>query len=105
MKRTTIFLDEGMERDLRALAAESNQPVASLVREAIGVFLVGRKRKARELSFLAAGRSGRKDVAATHEELLWRDLVPHDDVVPPGKRPGKAKSTRRPRRGRSPSRS
>lgn len=104
MKRTTIFLDEGMERDLKALAAESNEPVASLVREAIGVYLVRRKRKTRELSFLAAGRSGRGDIAETHEELLWRELRPHSDVVPPGKHPGKARATRGVKRGRSRSR-
>jgi predicted transcriptional regulator len=92
VKRTTIFLDEAAERDLRALAAERDEPVASLVREAIADYLVRRQGEARALSFLAAGRSGRSDVADTHEDLLWTDLEPHGDAG------AKGKATRAPRR-------
>jgi len=105
MKRTTIFLDEGTERDLKALAAEDDEPVASLVREAIGDYLVRRKRKARALSFVGAGRSGRTDIAETHEALLWRELTPHGAGEPASKRrrktappPGGKRGVARPRR-------
>ena len=86
MKRTTIFIDDGDERDLKALAERKGEPMASLVREAIADYLVRQGSEVRELSFLAAGRSGRSDVAERHEELLWRDLAPHAAAKPAVKR-------------------
>ncbi len=83
MRRTTIFLDEGAERDLKALAARREEPMANLVREAIAQYLVRSADEVRELSFVGAGRSGRSDIAETHEELLWGELAPHDSA-PPG---------------------
>ena len=80
MRRTTIFLDEGAERDLKALAARREEPMANLVREAIAQYLVRSADEVRELSFVGAGRSGRSDIAETHEDLLWGDLAPHDSV-------------------------
>ena len=77
MKRTTVFLDEGLERDLKALAARRGEPAATLVREALGEYVARHRPAEPRLGFLAAGRSGRSDVAETHEEILWRDLAPH----------------------------
>ena len=92
MRRTTIFLDEGAERDLKAMAERRGEPMASLVREAVAQYLVRSADEVRELSFVGAGRSGRSDIAETHEELLWDDLTPHE-APPAGAASGQRKST------------
>jgi predicted transcriptional regulator len=73
MKRTTIFLDEALERDLQAIARQERRAVASVVREAIAAYVVTRRDAGRApaLSFIGSGASGRKDIAERHEELLW----------------------------------
>lgn len=78
MKRTTIFIDEAVENDLKALANTADVPVASLVREALAEY-VARRRETASLSvrFLAAGRSGRQDVAERSEEIVFAELEPH----------------------------
>jgi predicted transcriptional regulator len=73
MKRTTIFIDEAIERDLRAIAERDCRPVSGLVREALGTYVARRNREGSELRFIAIGSSGRRDTAETHEELLWRE--------------------------------
>ena len=81
MKRTTVFLDEGMEREMRSLAESRGKPVASLVREALGRYVASEtKRRRPPLRFIAAGRSGKSDTAERHEELVFRDLTPHGNV-------------------------
>jgi predicted DNA-binding ribbon-helix-helix protein len=78
MKRTTLFLEEATDRELRLLAQREKLPVAALVRDALGRYLDHAKRgKGLRLRFLAAGRSGHHDTAARAEELLWDDLQPH----------------------------
>jgi predicted DNA-binding protein len=72
MKRTTIFLDEALERDLQALARRRKRPMAALVREALAVYVVAAEPAAPALSFVGAGSSRRSDIAERHEELLWR---------------------------------
>jgi predicted transcriptional regulator len=79
MKRTTVFIEEGVERDLHALARRRDVPVSELVRESLTQYLRGQNRRQKfALRFLARGRSGRKDIAEHHEELLWGDLDPHE---------------------------
>ena len=73
MKRTTIFIDEPMERELKALAEQEGRPKAALVREALGEYLARRHRGGRRLGFAAIGGSGRHDTAERHEEVLWRE--------------------------------
>ena len=73
MKRTTIFIDEALERDLRAIAERDIRPVSGLVREALGAYVARRKKEAPKLGFVAFGRSGHRDTSEMHEELLWRD--------------------------------
>ena len=91
MKRTTMFLDDQAESDLQALAQQQKRPVAALVREAIQQYIVEqRSGRATKLSFLAVGRSGRKDIADRHETMLWTD--PHKEP-----KPGRARRVRRPR--------
>jgi hypothetical protein len=81
MKRTTLFIDEAMERDLQALAQRKGAPVSALVRESLRRYLAEEYRRQKfSLRFLGAGRSGRKDIAERHEQLLWRDLKLHDTI-------------------------
>lgn len=78
MKRTTIFVDETIERDLKALAASADVPVAALVREALSEYVARRQETAAPpVRFLAAGRSGRDDVAEHSEEIVFAELEPH----------------------------
>ena len=78
MKRTTIFLDEAVENDLKALANGADVPVASLVREALAEYVARRQETAPiSVRFLAAGRSGRHDVAERSEEIVFAELEPH----------------------------
>lgn len=77
MKRTTVFLDEAIERDLKMIAARRQQPMAGVVREALACYVVAEKRAAPTLpGFVAVGRSGHHDTAERHEELLFADLAP-----------------------------
>jgi predicted transcriptional regulator len=71
MKRTTIFVDEALEHDLRAIAGRRGQPVASLVREALAEFVTAEKRGRRTtLGFVATGASGQTDTSDRREEIL-----------------------------------
>ena len=73
MKRTTIFVDEALEHDLKAIAGRRGQPVAALVREALAEYVAGDKRGRRTtLSFVAAGASGHADTADRLDDALWR---------------------------------
>ncbi len=77
MKRTTVFLDEDLERDVKALADRQGRPAAGLVREALAEYVHRHRPVGLGLSFVAAGRSGRSDVAERHEEILSAELEPH----------------------------
>jgi hypothetical protein len=81
MKRTTMFIDEGLERDLQALARRKGVSVSALVRESLSRYVAEENgRQKFTLSFLGVGSSGRKDIAERHEEYLWRDLKPHETL-------------------------
>ena len=102
MKRTTIFIDEHLERELQALARREGRAVAALVREAVERYVVtARGSRPTPLRFLAAGRSGRQDIAERHEELLFQE----DAVQPSGRRQEPARPDRAGRRRRAPRRS
>ncbi len=78
MKRTTIFIDETLEHDLHSLAGQRGVPLAELVCEALGRYLAEQNsQKESRLCFLAAGRSGQKNISSNHERLLWQDLRHH----------------------------
>jgi len=73
MKRTTLFVDEALEHDLKAIARRRGEPMASVVREALAEYVTGEKQAGgTSLSFVAAGASGHRDTAERHEELLWQ---------------------------------
>jgi hypothetical protein len=110
MKRTTIFIDEQLEHDLRLLSGRTGRPVASLVREAMARYVSAETEGTTpSLGFEAAGHSGRTDIAEQHESLLWAGVHPHgiqpEAAVPSRKRaasrqpPGRA-SVPRPERKR-----
>ncbi len=93
MKRTTIFIEEHLERDLQAIARRRKRPVAALVREAVAQYVATEKQEeGARPGFVAVGRSGSSDTASRHEALLWRDLEPHEET-----RTAKAPGTRAPR--------
>lgn len=95
MKRTTIFIDEGTEQDLRLLAKRQARPVAALVREALANYVTEHRRGSSELpGFVAADRSGHTDTAERHEEILFEDLEPHSSTTAKGEKP-KRRTTRR----------
>lgn len=75
MKRTTIFIEEGIERELRLVARRRGSSVAAVVRRAIAREVAAEARP--PLSFIGIGDSGRSDVAERHEEFLWKALEPH----------------------------
>ena len=78
MKRTTVFIDEALESDLKALASSADVPVASLVREALAEYVARRQEApAPAVRFLGSGRSGRRDVAERSEEIVFAELEPH----------------------------
>ena len=102
MKRTTIFLPEELEGDLRAIARRRQVAVAEVVREALGDYAArAKKRPATRPGFIAAGASGRSDVAERHEELLWESLGPHHDAMPAQDKPPRSRRTSRGRRRRA----
>lgn len=69
VQKTTVYLDEGDYRRLKAISRETRRSPAALVREAVSEFARkhGRRRK---IVSLGAGHSGRGDVAERAEELL-----------------------------------
>jgi predicted transcriptional regulator len=88
MKRTTLFIDPQLERELQALARREGRPMAALVREAVAQYVAAaRERGSARLGFIAAGRSGRADIADRHEELLFDARPP----LPPRPRPKPAR--------------
>ena len=68
-QKTTVYLDEGDYRRLKAIGRETRRSPAALVREAVSEFARKHGRNRKILS-LGAGRSGRGDVAERAEELL-----------------------------------
>ena len=85
MKRTTIFIDEPLERDLKARAERERRPMAELVREAVREYMAHDSAAAPLPRFVGVGRSGRTDTAERHEELLFQSEP--DEPEPPPTRP------------------
>jgi len=78
MKRTTVFLDEEIDLELRSSARSKGVPAASVLREALDqYFRKGRGAASPRLRFLAAGRSGTQTTSERQEKLLFQDLEPH----------------------------
>lgn len=70
MKRTTVKVTDELDARMRHEAERRGTTVSEITREALESYL-GRGR--RKLSFVASGRSGRRDVARRVEEILKRE--------------------------------
>jgi hypothetical protein len=75
MKRTSLFLDAKILRDLKSAADRRKVSVASLVREAIARYLAEPAGAVRLPSVTGRFSSGKKNTSARVDDLLWRD--PH----------------------------
>jgi hypothetical protein len=72
MQRTTVFADEDLIQELRDLARREGKSLSQIIREALERAVAERRVATSAPSILGIGRSGRRDVAERHEELLWR---------------------------------
>lgn len=98
MKRTTIFVPEALERDLQLYARREGKPTAAIVRDALAAYIA--ERPAADLpSFTGAFDSGHSDTAERHEELIFRNLVPHGKAVQAKTKSVRRRRTPRTRRG------
>lgn len=77
MKRTTIFADEDLLSEVREISEKEKKSIAEVMREAMRTY-VRKKKPKKKLSFIAIGRSGRRDIAERHESLLWKKKSPHE---------------------------
>lgn len=84
MKRTTMFLDPALERDLKLYADRQGRSTASVVREALAQWVdAQRAAPAARPGFVATGRSGYADTAERAEDLVFGSLDPHGNAVAP----------------------
>jgi hypothetical protein len=74
MKRTTIFLDPKVERELKRMATRRGVTFAAVVREAMAAYLVT-PAAGKVPSIAGRFSSGRTDTSERADELLWKD--PH----------------------------
>lgn len=74
MKRTTIFLDPKIERELKRLASRRGVSFATVVREAMAAYLVTPS-AGTVPSIAGQFASGKQDTSERVDELLWQD--PH----------------------------
>lgn len=72
MKRTTIFADDDLLKEIRDISREEQRSVADIMREAMQSYIKRKRRGKKKLSFIGMGSSGKRDVAERHEELLWK---------------------------------
>ena len=75
MKRTTIFAEEELFKEIKDISKEENRSLADVIREAMENYINQKRQKKKRLSFIGIGNSGRKDIAENHEELLWKKLL------------------------------
>ena len=73
MKRTTVFVDEDVFRQLRMIAKRENLSVSDVTRKALRKYVARRRPR---LSLVGIGRSGRKDIAERSEEVLRKPKRP-----------------------------
>ena len=74
MKRTTIFADDYLMKELKEISKEENKSVAGVIREAMEKHVRQKRRSKRKLSFIGISKSGKKDIAEKHEDLLWKEV-------------------------------
>ncbi len=69
MARTTMLIDDDLLLELKRLARAQGTTATKIVREALETY-VARRRRPRLPSFAKAGKSGRRAIAQTAEEIL-----------------------------------
>ncbi|MDQ3397964.1 MAG: ribbon-helix-helix domain-containing protein [Deinococcota bacterium] len=74
MKRTTVYLEEGMDLDLACLAKQQERSKAELIREALEQYLKTQEKPRRLPRSVGIGRSGMPDLAERSEELYGKFL-------------------------------
>lgn len=72
MKRTTIFVDEMLIEEIKAISKEEHRKTSDVLREAMERYIKEKKKGPRTLSFGGIGKSGRHRIPEEHEELLWK---------------------------------
>ncbi len=75
--KTTVYLDRGTYRRLKALAAKTGRPVAELIRKAVGDYAL-RQSQTERPSSIGIGRSGCGDLSERADDLL-RGMGAQDD--------------------------
>ena len=75
MRRTTIFAEESLLRQVRAAARRRGISAAQFVREALAAYLVERGPKTRVPAIAGKYSSGYADTSENVDQLLWSD--PH----------------------------
>jgi hypothetical protein len=78
MRRTTIFLDDGLLQRARLYARNQGKSFAQVVREAVSLYLARGGEQARTgtlPSFAGRFSRGDTDTSVRVDDLLWRD--PH----------------------------
>lgn len=72
MNRTTIFADDFLLNELRALSKEEKKSLSATIREALETYVSAKRAAKPRLSFAGKYHSGQSDIAERHEELLWK---------------------------------
>lgn len=73
MKRTTIFADDTMLKELKRVSDLEKKSLAQVMREAFEAHLARKLAPQSRFSFAGKFDSRRKDIAEKHEELLWTE--------------------------------
>lgn len=75
MKRTTIFADDNLIKEIKEISKEENRSAAEIIRDAMLTYIKHKRHRKKKLSFIGIGDSGRRDIAERHEELLWKKVI------------------------------
>lgn len=70
MKRTTIFIDESLERTLKQKARREGKSVAQCVREAVAAYVAQPEGKRSLPNWVGMFRSGRSDLSERVDEII-----------------------------------
>jgi hypothetical protein len=72
MKRTTLFLDEKLQRQLKQIAHRRGVSFAAVVREAMQSYVATPTGQASVPSVAGQFASGQSDTSVRVDELLWK---------------------------------
>jgi hypothetical protein len=75
MKRTSVFLEEDLERQAKRYARKRGVSLATVVREALAAYIVAAPSGEKLPSIAGSFASGYADTSERVDELLWPD--PH----------------------------